>query len=85
MALGTIAAWRLRGEDDKPLITFFRRVGLPVTPSDLGIEMDTFLRAVRLGPGTRPDRWTSLQELSDSHVERLRNSYAGDEAVPGAG
>lgn len=77
VAAATIAATVLRGEDTARLTTFFRRTGLPVTPGDLGIGVDDFLAAVRMGPSTRPGRRTSLDEIDDADIERLRAAYEG--------
>lgn len=75
VAIGTIAACLLRGDDCRRLVAFFRRTGLPVTPADLGISLDLFLAAVRRGPQTRPDRWTMLQQVEESDLVKLRDAY----------
>jgi glycerol-1-phosphate dehydrogenase [NAD(P)+] len=75
VAAATIAAGVLRGEDTARLTSFYRRVGLPVVPGDLGISIDDFLAAVRLGPSTRPGRRTCLDTIGDEHLARLRLAY----------
>jgi glycerol-1-phosphate dehydrogenase [NAD(P)+] len=75
VAMGTIAAGILRGEDGTRLVAFFRRVGLPVTPADLGISLDEFVAAVRMAPETRPGRTTILDEVSEAQLEALRAAY----------
>jgi len=75
VALATIAAGRLRGEDGARLVAFFRRVGLPVMPGDLGISLDEFMTALRLGPETRPGRTTILDDVSEADLEALRAVY----------
>lgn len=75
VALGTIAASILRGDETGRLVRFYRRVGLPVTPDELGIGLDVFLAAVRLGPSTRPGRTTCIDDLSEVDIERLRSTY----------
>jgi glycerol-1-phosphate dehydrogenase [NAD(P)+] len=40
------------------------RHDLPRTPDDLGLTEDQFVEAVLAAPGTRPDRYTILEELS---------------------
>jgi glycerol-1-phosphate dehydrogenase [NAD(P)+] len=75
VAVGTIAAGILRGDEPGRLITFFRGVGLPVTPSDLRIPTDEFLDAVRLGPSMRPGRTTSLDAVREPDLVRLRAAY----------
>lgn len=76
VALGTIAACHLRGEDCRRLVAFFRRMELPAVPDDLGITIDELVAAVRLGPATRPGRTTCLDEVGESDLEALRKSYA---------
>ena len=75
VALGTIAAGVLRGEDGRRLVAFFRRVGLPVVPADLDISVDDFMAAVRRGPTTRPGRTTCLDDVDEADLERLRLAY----------
>jgi glycerol-1-phosphate dehydrogenase [NAD(P)+] len=75
VAVGTIAAGILRGEDGTRLIAFFRRVGLPVVPADLDIPLDDFIAAVRLGPTTRPGRATCLDGVGEAELKRLRRAY----------
>ena len=58
VAVATIAATLLRGEDAGRLVGFFRGVGLPVVPGDLGISIDDFMTAVRNRSGARPGRTT---------------------------
>ena len=77
VAVGTIAAAILRGDDRRRLVAFYRRVGLPIVPADLDITLDDFLAAVRLGPSTRPGRTTCLDDLDDKELERLREAYQG--------
>ena len=52
-------------------VQYFRSVGLPVHPSDLGIEMELYLRAVRMGAGLRPGRKTVLDEGGDKEIQAL--------------
>lgn len=77
VALGTIAAFLLRGDGVSRLVAFYRVVGLPVVPEELAIEHDTFLRAVRNGRSTRPGRWTALDRVTDEDIDRLREAYEG--------
>lgn len=76
VAVGTVAAGLLRNEDVSRLVQFYRAVGLPVTPADLDIPVPVFLEAVRLGPTTRPDRTTSLDDIDEADMARLRDAYA---------
>ncbi|MFL5777875.1 MAG: iron-containing alcohol dehydrogenase [Chloroflexota bacterium] len=75
VALGTMAASVIRGEDTPRLASFFRRVGLPVLPEDLAISLDEMMEAVRLGPSTRPGRTTCLDGIGDAELDRLRSAY----------
>jgi len=75
VALATIATTILRGEDAGWLVHFYGRVGLPVTPADLGISIPVFLKAIRVGPSTRLARSTLLDDISDRDISRLEASY----------
>lgn len=75
VAVGAIAAGVIREEDNGRILTFYRAVGLPVVPADLGIATDAFLEAVRRGPATRPGRTTCLDDVRESDLERLRAAY----------
>jgi glycerol-1-phosphate dehydrogenase [NAD(P)+] len=82
VAVGTIAACLLRGEDCGALASFYRRVGLPVTPADLGVELPLFLEAIRRGPATRPERWTWLHDVTDAQLRELGETYASGAFPP---
>jgi glycerol-1-phosphate dehydrogenase [NAD(P)+] len=85
VALTTVTAFILRGEDVSALIRFFRGVGLPVHPRDLGIETDLYLRAVRMGPELRPGRTTVLDQVGDEDVRTLADALekiAGRSSAP---
>ena len=75
VAVGTIAAGLIRGDDIAALVHYFRHVGLPVTPGDLGIGLDEFLGAVRIARSTRPGRVTCLDTLDEPGVDQLRRAY----------
>jgi len=66
VGLGAIFATFLRGDMPRvaQLVEVFRRYGLAVTPLDLGIDSDRFIKAVLCGPATRPDRFTILEHLA---------------------
>ena len=80
VALATVAAYLLRGDPCDRLVTFYRRLDLPVLPRDLGLTVDEFLEAVRLGTATRPGRSTILDHLTDADLTRLRAAYERDGA-----
>jgi len=49
------------------------RHGLPRLPGDLGLTEEQFVAAVVAAPGTRPDRFTSLEHLDlDEEAARSR-------------
>jgi glycerol-1-phosphate dehydrogenase [NAD(P)+] len=75
VALGTIAAFLLRGEDCSGLIRFYRRVGLPVVPADLGVGLPLFIEAIRRAPRTRPGRWTWLGDVTEEALADLERRY----------
>jgi glycerol-1-phosphate dehydrogenase [NAD(P)+] len=75
VALGTIAAYLLRGDPLGPLVAFYRAMGLPVVPADLGLTVDQMLDAIRAGSGTRPGRWTVLDQAGDADLDTLRSVY----------
>ena len=56
-----------------------RRHGLPRSPADLGLTQEQFAQAVLHAPGTRPDRFTILEQLDlgeQEVAERVR-AFAG--------
>jgi glycerol-1-phosphate dehydrogenase [NAD(P)+] len=75
VAAGTVAAGLLRMDDVDRLVAFYRTVGLPVTPGDLGIEIDAFIEAIRRGPSTRPGRASVLDRVTEADLDRLRVAY----------
>ena len=76
VALGTIAAGLLRGEDVSRLVGYFRAVGLPVRPSDLGIEMEMLKTAIRRGPEQRPGRTSILDSVDEPQLEAMVEAFA---------
>lgn len=85
VAVGTIAACLLRGEDCRSMAAFFRRVGLPVTPEDLGIDVAVFMEAIRRAPATRPERWTWLHGVSEAQLAELMQGYRSGVALSESG
>ena len=81
VALATIATTILRGDDVRWLTDFYRRVGLPIMPLDLGISVTTFMEAIRLGPTTRLGRSTLLDDIDEADLARLEAAYAADATV----
>jgi glycerol-1-phosphate dehydrogenase [NAD(P)+] len=54
-----------------------RRHGLPVLPGDVGLTEEQFTRAVLHAPGTRPGRFTVLEQLDldESAVTKTVGDY----------
>jgi len=63
VALGCLVSAAAHGS---PLLAelrrFFGRLGLPLSPEELGIERQDLIDAVASGPSLRPGRWTILSE-----------------------
>lgn len=75
VALGTIAAYLLRGDGVAQLVAFFHSMSLPVLPRDLDLTTDQFIAAIRSGASTRPGRWTVLDQVGEDDLEMLRLVY----------
>ena len=63
----------------KALHTCLRRHALPCTPTELGLDLDQFSRAVQHAPLTRPDRFTILEhlDLSPAEIQDRVETFAG--------
>lgn len=46
----------------EPMLSFMRKLGLPVNPEDIGLSFADFARCVEAAPSTRPDRFTILED-----------------------
>jgi len=77
VAFGTIAADLLRGDDVTRLVGYYRSVGLPVKPEDLGIDIETLGLAIRRGPEQRPGRTSVLDGVGERQLAELAAAYAG--------
>ncbi|HEY8473504.1 MAG TPA: iron-containing alcohol dehydrogenase family protein [Natronosporangium sp.] len=82
VGLGALFCTFLRGAPIRQLRDTLRRHGLPVTPTELGLEPDQFARAVQRAPQTRPGRYTILEHL-DLPYSKIR--AAVDEFTEAAG
>ncbi len=60
VGIATIFTQTLRGKDTQKIINFFKKIGFPLTPMDIGIDKKTFMEAVKLAPSTRKGRFTIL-------------------------
>jgi glycerol-1-phosphate dehydrogenase [NAD(P)+] len=78
VALATPLAYVLRGESAADLLGFYRSVGLPVVPAELGLSVDDVVAAARQGPATRPGRRTILDTFDADAEARLRAFFAGE-------
>ena len=71
VAVGTITTELLSGDDPESLLRFFRAVGLPRSPIDLGINRHEYLEALIRAPSQRPGRRTLLDGRARSLLEDL--------------
>ena len=62
VAFGCIVSVALYGEDTELFRTRLRRLGLPDSPGDLGMDEDGLVQVVLHAPQTRPGRFTILEE-----------------------
>jgi glycerol-1-phosphate dehydrogenase [NAD(P)+] len=71
VGVGAVFAAHLRGESERAaeMSTVLVRHELPVTPGDLGLDLDQFVDAVAYAPQTRPGRFTILEHLDLSRGE----------------
>jgi glycerol-1-phosphate dehydrogenase [NAD(P)+] len=60
VGVATLFCSRMQGRDDSALRRFAHRVGISVTPKQLGLGRQQFIEAARAAPGMRPGRWTVL-------------------------
>ncbi len=59
--IATIFSLGLRGSDEWQTVKkFYRKVGLPQKPEDIGVSKELFLKAVQIAPKTRTGRFTIL-------------------------
>ncbi len=63
-ATATILIEYLYGGDYRWIRSFLKSFGIPVTFEELGLTKEDFVRAVRLAPSTRKNRYTILNEIS---------------------
>lgn len=56
---------------------FLKANSLIATPAELGLDFKKFKKVLALAPGTRPGRYTVLEEVSETVVERaFRKAYS---------
>lgn len=61
VAIATLWANCLRGNEWRMLRQVFKNLGMAITPEELGISQEQFFQAVAEAPRTRPGRFTVLQ------------------------
>jgi glycerol-1-phosphate dehydrogenase [NAD(P)+] len=73
VAFGCIFSAALYDEDAGEFRARVRRLGLPDNPGDLGLDIDDTARLLLAAPGTRPGRFTILEnaDLDDSAARAL--------------
>jgi glycerol-1-phosphate dehydrogenase [NAD(P)+] len=88
VAIGCLVSAAAHGSALLPeLHRLYRRLGLPVSPEDLGLTRTELAEAVAAAPAIRPDRWTVLSERSQdpSAVDALiESALSAQEAVDDA-
>jgi glycerol-1-phosphate dehydrogenase [NAD(P)+] len=62
VALGCVVSLALYGEDTESFRRRLARLGLPQHPGDLGLTENDFVTVLLEAPGTRPGRFTILEE-----------------------
>ena len=73
VGLGSIMMMYLHGGDWKAMRDFLRRIGAPVTATELGIEEENIVKALTNAHRIRPDRYTILGEtgLGEAAARRI--------------
>lgn len=64
VALGAIISAYLQKQDYNMFIQFLKRYDINVNPIQLGIDRDTFIKALKNAKSTRPDRYTILNKIN---------------------
>jgi glycerol-1-phosphate dehydrogenase [NAD(P)+] len=69
VGFATLFTTALRRKDISDLVRAYRKIGFPTTLEGLGINIHTFLEAVRRAPDTRKGRFTILNLVSETEVK----------------
>lgn len=80
VAFGCVVSVALYGEDTDAFRGRLRRLGLPDHPKDLGLTEEAMVEALLHAPGTRPGRFTILEEADLDHSSAtalVRKIWAG--------
>ncbi len=76
VGVATIFTQSLRGRDIGRIVDFYRKIGFPLTPMEIGVDRETFMKAVKLAPLTRKGRFTILDiERSMDNLNRAFDLY----------
>ena len=69
VGFATLLTLSLQGQDKimKQVKEFYKMINFPTKFSELGIERETFIKAVKLAPKIR-DRYAVLNELSEEKI-----------------
>ncbi|MEU4419139.1 iron-containing alcohol dehydrogenase family protein [Actinoplanes sp. NPDC024001] len=81
--MGALFCTFLRGDERRfrQMSECLARHQLPRTPSDVGLDVEQFVRIVEFAPRTRPDRYTILEHLDMKPDEIRRKLAEYDDAV----
>ncbi len=73
VAFGCVVSVALYEEDTDAFRTRLRGLGLPDAPAALGLSIDDVVRVIQTAPGTRPGRFTILEDrdLDESQTRAL--------------
>ena len=80
VAMGSYGACQFQNRNIQKITRIIKEYGVPVCPSEWKITEEIFIGAWQKAAGTRPDRYTILNEM-DLSDERLRKLYYEMEEV----
>lgn len=63
VAVGTVIAERLRGNDFKKYVEIFKKLGIPYHWKQLGLSKNQMINVVIFAPKTRPGRYSILNQV----------------------
>lgn len=78
VGFATLLTLYLQGQDNlmRRLKEFYKKIGFPVTFSELGMSKETFVKAVKLAPAIR-DRYTILNVVSKEEIVKAIEEVYG--------
>lgn len=74
VALGTIASLKIIGHNYEKIGNYLKKFNIDIKPSNLGIDVDTFVFCFQNATGMRKNRYTYLNEV-DLSEGKLRKIY----------